>query len=165
MDPEQLKNLPWIKPLNIVGNIEWRNIAPESNLQVLHAYAKLREFPITEVLRSRWADKHVNARETWRKRPLIVSEDPTCVYSCGELELAIRLHKGGFKARWISEWSGFPYVPMWERYFTKRSDLKGREPDVFQFDFNLRTFALSKGVHLGSKGGHPDVAVLDPVAG
>ena len=165
MDTASLKNLAWLKPLNIIWNIEWQNIAPKSNFKVLHASVRFQEFPISDALRARWKDEDTNARETWRKRPLLISEDSNCTYSCGEVELAIRFNKAGFRAKWVSEWSGFPYVPMWEKYFTKRSDLKTREPDIFQFDFNLRNFSLNRGVDLGRSGGHPDVAVLDPNLG
>jgi hypothetical protein len=165
MDSNQLASLSWIKPLNIVGHIEFDCLSPKSNLISPHVYVNFNKYNIDSYYESRWADTKTNANETWRKRPLLHSEDPGCLYTCGEVELTIRLRGSGLKAYWVSEWNGFPHVPMWYKYVIKRSELYEREPDIDNFDKNLRAFSKSKGIDLGKQGGHPDLAVFDPVTG
>lgn len=132
-------------------------LSGHSDLKVWHADVQFEEFIPTDDLAKRWSDRAANVAETWQKRPLALGNDSGCIYSCGEVELVGRLRNSGLQAFWISEWAGFPHVPMWEPFCIKRNEFRSRAPELWQYEQDLRAFALQHGWDLGKAGGHPDV--------
>lgn len=135
-------------------------MSEHSKLEVWHVDVEFAEWVPPADLVSRWANEKVNANETWPKRPLAVGTDSSCTYSCGEVEIAARLRNAGMLAYWVSEWSGFPHVTAWQDYCVKRTELRERAPDVWDFDQELRADPRNEFHALGKQGGHPDVAAV-----
>jgi hypothetical protein len=149
----------WIDLLAVSGSITYKQISKDLDLKVIHFSIDFNLYESTLEQKNRWSKKEFNAAETWRKRPLFKSIDQNIPYSCGEIEIAATLQHAGLDSVWVSEWSGFPYVPSWKRYHVKRSELKQRRLSIWSFDEDLRKFGHSE--NLGKRGGHPDIALFD----
>jgi hypothetical protein len=156
------EQLPWLQALLPVRPASLEQLSNHSPLKVWHVDVEFKTWVVPDEIAQRWADSKTNNDETWRKRPLTVTDDSTCAYACGEVEIARRLRRAGFQAYWISEWSGFPHVEHWREFCVKRSELRKHLPQVWSFDQRVRAAAADLGVALGGSGGHPDVVAWEP---
>ncbi|MFN2397950.1 MAG: VRR-NUC domain-containing protein [Gemmatimonadaceae bacterium] len=159
VSPSDILRIPWVQALRPRGEPYCAGLSRYSEFLAWHVDIGFTLWPITPEQQLKWKVDKANNDETWRKRPLVVGEDSGCgPFSCGEVEVAARLKKAGFNAKWVSEWSGYQHVECWRRYCVKRSDLEDEEPELWAADYNLRMKAGVIGDQLGKRGGHPDVA-------
>ena len=151
-----MANLDWVAALEPTGTPHLERLSEHSDLHVWHVNVSFQQWEVPPELAARWTDKHIDERATWHKRPLVrtAAEIP---YSCGEVELAVRLRRAGFEAYWVSEWNGFAHVTHWEPYCIKRSELSMRGPSILARDAAVRAVQTPTCVPLGSRGGHPDI--------
>lgn len=161
IEPRRILENPVVKALRPVELPYLDRLTVDADLHVWHIDVNFEEFSIPPHLRVRWSDSDVNTAETWRKRPLAMSDNGELPYSCGEVELVARLRRAGIEAVWISEWSGFPHVDIWRSHCVKRSEFRQRAPAVWEFDRQLRAESSHREA-LGGSGGHPDIAAVTP---
>ena len=134
-------------------------LSAHAALVAWHLDLRFERYVPTPEEEARWADSHAASSETWNKL-LLVGRESGCRYSCGELEIAARLHAAGYKAFWVSEWSGFQHAPAWRPFCVTRKELRERLPNVWEFDKSLREQFPQ--LRLGTSGGHPDVVAWLP---
>lgn len=157
MNADAVLALPWVQAIRPTRPPYLHRLSEHSDL-VWHVDVEFPRWPIPTDLERQWlTDNDANVKATWRKRPLVRAMEPTAPYYCGEVELAMRLRRAGFRSYWISEWSGFAHVPVWRDICIKRSELPDRAPMVHAFDQRLRASKSGRDLALGKSGGHPDV--------
>jgi hypothetical protein len=150
----------WVDAIRPTRPPYLRRLSNHSDLVTWHAEVTFDSYAVTPEEAARWKVPDADARETWRKRPLVIGRDSGCVYSCGEVELAARFRTAGYEAFWITEWSGFPHWPAWQPFCVKRSELRARLPHVWEHDRALRE--RFPDLALGKGGGHPDIVAWQP---